>query len=84
MLQVAWVGRTGRVVPGELIASIGDAHIYLNQVPMMEEQLKREAFPLPTLKIADKEIKDISEYEIDDFEIIGYQSHEALKVPLSN
>jgi len=72
------------MVPGELIASIGDAHIYLNQIPMMEEQLKREAFPLPVLKIADKEVKDISEYEIDDFEIVGYQSHEALKVPLSN
>ena len=72
------------MVPGELIASIGDAHIYLNQVPMMQEQLTRDSFPLPQLKIADRQVNDISEYDISDFEIIGYQSQAAIKIPLSN
>jgi thymidylate synthase len=72
------------MVPGELIASIGDTHIYLNQVPMIKEQLERESFPLPTIKIADRPISDISEYEIEDFELVGYQSQSAIKIPLSN
>lgn len=72
------------MVPGELIASIGDTHIYLNQVPMIKEQLERESFPLPALKIANREVNDISEYEIGDFEIVGYQSQSAIKIPLSN
>lgn len=72
------------MVPGELIASIGDTHIYLNQVPMIKEQLERESFPLPKLKIANREVNDISEYEIEDFKIVGYQSQLAIKIPLSN
>lgn len=72
------------MVPGELIASIGDTHIYLNQVPMIEEQIDRESYPLPTLKISDREVNDIADYKIEDFEIIGYQSQAAIKIPLSN
>jgi len=72
------------MVPGELIASIGDTHIYLNQVPMIKEQLERESFPLPTIKIDDRQVDDISEYKIEDFEIFGYQSQSAIKIPLSN
>lgn len=72
------------MVPGELIASIGDTHIYLNQVPMIKKQIDREAYPLPTLKISDREVNDIADYMIEDFEIIGYQSQAAIKIPLSN
>lgn len=72
------------MVPGELIASIGDAHIYLNQVPMIQEQLIRNSFPLPKLEISDKVVEDIGDYEIDDFTIVDYKSHDSIKIPLSN
>lgn len=72
------------MVPSELIASIGDAHIYLNQVPMIQEQLTRNSFPLPKLKISDKDVEDIGDYEIDDFTIVDYKSHDSIKIPLSN
>lgn len=72
------------MVPSELIASIGDAHIYLNQVPMIREQLTRNSFPLPKLKISDKDVEDIGDYEIDDFTIVDYKSQDSIKIPLSN
>jgi thymidylate synthase len=39
------------MVPDELIANLGDAHIYLNQIDGVTEQLKRNSFDLPTLRI---------------------------------
>jgi thymidylate synthase len=63
---------------------LGDCHIYLNQIDGVKEQLTREPYPLPTVKILDKEVDDISHYEISDFELIGYQSHPTIKLPLSN
>jgi hypothetical protein len=44
----------------------------------------REPFGLPTLKILDSNVDDIAHYEIADFEIKDYQSHPAIKAPLSN
>jgi len=44
----------------------------------------REPYPLPKLKILDSKVDDIAHYEIGDFIIEGYQSHPAIKMPLSN
>jgi thymidylate synthase len=44
-------GKLVNMVPNELIANLGDAHIYLNQIEGVKEQLKRDPFDLPTLRI---------------------------------
>lgn len=72
------------MIPGELIASIGDAHNYLNQIDGVKEQLTRSSFKLPTIKISDRKVNDLSEYQIEDFKLIGYKAHESIKIPLSN
>lgn len=69
---------------GELIVSIGNAHIYKNHIEQVNELLSRDlaAFPLPTLKLNDK-IDSIDDFKMCDIDIIGYQSHPAIKAPVS-
>ena len=78
------IAKEVNMVPDELIANMGDCHIYLNQKEGVVEQLTREPYPLPKLKILDSKVDDIAHYEIGDFIIEGYQSHPAIKMPLSN
>jgi thymidylate synthase len=72
------------MVPDELITNMGDCHIYLNQIDGVKEQLTREPYSLPTVKISDRIVNDISEYTLDDIVLENYQSHPSIKMPLSN
>ena len=66
--------------PGHLIGSFGDIHLYKNHIEQAKEQISRDGFDLPELKL---EYRDILE---GDFEasLKNYQSHPAIKAPLSN
>ncbi|MBU2020741.1 MAG: thymidylate synthase, partial [Gammaproteobacteria bacterium] len=73
--------------PGKAFHKIVNAHIYEDQLELMRDvQLKREPYPLPTLKI-NPEIKSLKDIEtwvtMDDFEIEGYQFHEPISYPFS-
>lgn len=59
---------------GDLILSLGDAHIYTNHVEQVKEQLSRKEFPLPTIKLND-EIDRIDNFTMEDIELVGYESH---------
>ncbi|MCG7420432.1 thymidylate synthase [Macrococcoides goetzii] len=66
---------------GEFVHTFGDAHIYSNHIEAVNEQLSRDSFEPPTLKInTDKSIFDI---EYEDLEIINYQAHPAIKAPIA-
>ena len=78
------IAKQVNMIADELIANLGDAHIYLNQIDGVKEQLKREPFELPKLKILNNQVDDIAHYEIDDFVIENYKYHPAIKIPLSN
>jgi thymidylate synthase len=67
---------------GELIMSIGDAHLYLNSIESVKEQLTRESYSLPTLWL-NPEIKNINNFTMDDIKLINYQSHDPLRVPMA-
>ena len=67
--------------PGEFIWTGGDCHIYDNHVEQVEQQLARDPFPYPTIKIAKRD--SIFEYEFEDFEIVGYQHHPGIKAPVA-
>jgi len=72
------------MLPDELIANLGDSHIYLNQIDRVKEQLTREPYELPKLVIVtDPELK-FDEYVYDNFKLFNYQSHPTIKIPLSN
>ncbi|QYJ98639.1 thymidylate synthase [Shewanella alkalitolerans] len=73
--------------PGKAYHKIVNAHIYEDQLPLMQEvQLKREPFPSPKLSI-NPDIKSLEDLEtwvtMDDFEVTGYQHHEAIQYPFS-
>jgi len=67
---------------GELVYTIGDAHIYLNHLDQIEEQLSREPLPLPELRIL-RRPDSIFDYEFEDFELVNYEYHPAIKAPVA-
>jgi len=71
------------MIPDELIGNLGDTHLYLNHIEQAKEQISREPFDLPKLKTNAK-IDGICCNTPDDFILEGYQSHPAIKAPLSN
>ena len=75
MMMVAQV--TG-LQPGEFIHTFGDAHIYLNHMEQVREQLTREPYELPVMKI-NKEKQSIFDFEYEDFELINYKAHPHIK-----
>jgi thymidylate synthase len=68
--------------PGEFIWTGGDCHLYSNHLEQVELQLSRTPFPLPKLKIQRKP-PSIFDYEFEDFEIVGYESHPHIKAPVA-
>lgn len=83
-LLLMMVAKQVNMVPEEVIANMGDCHIYLNQIEGIKEQLSRTPYELPTVKISDRQVDDISEYTIEDFTLENYQCHPKIKLPLSN
>lgn len=67
---------------GDFIWTGGDCHLYSNHLEQVELQLSRNFFPLPTLKILRKP-DSIFDYEFEDFEIVGYESHPHIKAPVA-
>lgn len=67
---------------GELIITLGDAHIYANHVDQVKEQLARKPLPLPELKL-NPAVKDVTGFKIDDIELVNYTSHDPIKAPMA-
>jgi thymidylate synthase len=67
---------------GDFIWTGGDCHLYSNHLEQVELQLSRDFFPLPKLNILRKP-DTIFDYEFEDFEIVGYESHPHIKAPVA-
>jgi thymidylate synthase len=67
---------------GEFIWTGGDCHVYLNHLDQVDQQLSRDPFPLPQLVIK-RRPKSIFDYSYEDFEIVNYQHHSAIKAPVA-
>ncbi len=70
------------LVPAEFIWTGGDCHLYVNHLPQVELQLSRTPYPLPQLRIT-RRAPSLFEQRFEDFEIHGYQHHEAIKAPIA-
>jgi thymidylate synthase len=67
--------------PGHFVHTLGDAHLYSNHVEQARLQLSREPFPLPTMRITPRAA--IDDYDLEDFELVGYESHPSIKAPIA-
>ena len=67
---------------GDFVWSGGDVHIYSNHMDQVQEQLSRETYPLPQLKILRKP-ESLFDYQFEDFEIVDYQCHPHIKAPVA-
>ena len=67
---------------GDLIITIGDAHIYNNHFEQVKEQLTRDPLPMARLEL-NSEISVITDFEMEDIELADYQSHDAIKAPMA-
>jgi thymidylate synthase len=70
--------------PGEFVWTGGDVHLYLNHIEQANLQLSRQddLRPMPTMKI-NPDIKDIEKFTIDDFELVDYNPHDAIKAQIA-
>ena len=82
------IAREVNMIPGELIGNLGDVHLYKNHIEQAKEQIGREPFELPTLKIQEHikraEGDCLPMFKVEDFILENYQSHPTIKAPLSN
>ncbi|MFP4599197.1 MAG: thymidylate synthase [Persicimonas sp.] len=67
---------------GDFVHTLGDAHLYSNHLEQAREQLTREPYPLPGLRL-NPDVDDIDDFDYDDIEIIGYESHPSIKAPIA-
>ncbi|GMA50086.1 thymidylate synthase [Alicyclobacillus contaminans] len=70
------------LTPGEFIHTLGDAHIYLNHLEQCRLQLTRQPYPLPTLRL-NPAVRSLFAFSPQDIELVGYQSHPAIKGEVS-
>jgi len=80
-LLLHMVAKITDLEPRELVVSIGNAHLYMNQIEPAKEQLVRKPYAFPKLTINGNQ-KAIDDFTIDDFVIEGYESHPHIKAPL--
>ena len=66
---------------GDFVWTGGDCHVYDNHVEQVEEQLTRTPYALPTLELAPRD--SIDDYEYEDFTVVGYHHHPAIKAAVA-
>lgn len=77
-------GKILNLKPKRFVHSFGDAHIYMNSVDQVKEQLSRTPMKPPELSIPEIDsLKNISNYEIDDFKLLNYEHHPAIKAKMA-
>jgi len=77
------VAKVTGLVAGEFIHSVGNAHIYLDCIEQVKQQLERAPLPLPTLEIKDRGQVTIDDFELADFALVDYHSHSAIKAKMA-
>ena len=86
------LGKEVNMMPDYLIGNLGDVHLYKNHIEQAKALITRTPYKLPKLVIDQfdennhyiGDMDDISEYNIEQFKLEGYQSHPSIKAPLSN
>ena len=70
------------LAPGDFVHTFGDVHLYNNHLDQAKEQLSRDTRPLPEMCI-NKNVKNITDFSFEDFELINYNPHPHIKAAVS-
>ncbi len=81
-LLTAMIAQVCGLEVGDFVHVLGDAHIYLNHVDQVKEQLSREPLPAPTLWL-NPDITDITRFTMDDIVLRDYVCHDAIKAEMA-
>lgn len=81
-LLTMMIAQVTKLDVGDFVHTLGDAHLYSNHMEQALTQLKRDPRPLPTMKI-NPEVNDIFGFKYEDFELVGYDPHPAIKAPVA-
>jgi thymidylate synthase len=81
-LLTLMVAQVTGLKPGEFVHTFGDVHLYLNHLEQADLQLAREPRPLPVLKL-NPAVKDLFAFRYEDFELLGYDPHPAIRAPIA-
>lgn len=81
-LLVLMIAQVCDLVPGEFIHTTGDTHLYLNHLDQARLQLSRELRPLPKM-ILNQSVKDLFAFKYEDFQLVGYDPHPAIKAEVA-
>jgi len=81
-LLTLMVAQVCDLVPGDFVHTFGDVHIYNNHLDQVRLQLGREPYPLPSMTL-NPDVKDIFGFRYEDFTLLNYQSHPAIKAPVA-
>ena len=81
-LLTLMVAQVADLKPGDFVHTFGDLHLYRNHLSHAREQLTRDCRPLPRMKL-NAAVKNIDDFKFEDFELIGYDPHPAIKAPIA-
>jgi len=83
-LLLSIFGKILKLQPKRFVHSFGDAHIYMNSVEQVKEQIARDPLPLPKLSLPNiNSLEDIHNYSIDEFKLENYKHHPAIKAKMA-
>ena len=81
-LLTMMVAQVTGLEPGEFVHTLGDAHLYLNHLDQADTQLGREPYLLPRMEL-NAGVKSISDFTYNDFALVGYEHHPAIRAPIA-
>ena len=81
-LLTMMVAQVSGLKPGDFVHTIGDCHLYLNHLDQAREQLSRQPKMLPRMVI-NPDVTNLFDFQYDDFSLVGYDPHPAIKAPVA-
>ncbi len=81
-LLTMMVAQVCKLKPGTFVHTFGDLHLYANHLEQARLQLTREPRPLPKMKL-NPSVRNIHDFQYEDFELTGYNPHPSIKAPIA-